>query len=69
MSGHVAGALFVVGPILTLSRVGEYPYNTVTDFGKANVSSPDIWCTAMGGQASCEQHKNSTIKAPVWATI
>lgn len=47
--------------------VGSPPYDEVITYGKANVTEPSVKCEAMGGQASCEQRPNTTIKAPIWA--
>ncbi|KAK5128934.1 hypothetical protein LTR85_000267 [Meristemomyces frigidus] len=63
---------FVLGieHVFTDPAIGAYPYDQVTNFGKGNVSMPDsLWCTSMGAQASCEQHVNVTVKAPIYATI
>lgn len=48
--------------------VGDYPYNMVTNFGKANVSNALMTCSSSGSEGSCVQKVNSTIKAPIWAT-
>jgi hypothetical protein len=47
--------------------VGEYPYDEVITFGKANITEPAVSCTAFGGRASCVQKSGGTIKAPIYA--
>ncbi|KAK5110451.1 hypothetical protein LTR62_005802 [Meristemomyces frigidus] len=54
--------------VLTVSRVGDYPYDQVITFGNAVVNQPDIMCTAHGHAAECCQDTNSTIRAPIYAT-
>ncbi|KAK5134518.1 hypothetical protein LTR08_006435 [Meristemomyces frigidus] len=49
--------------------VGDYPYNEVTNFGKAIVTAEAFSCNLYGGQADCKQFRNSTIKAPIYATV
>ncbi|KAK4545290.1 hypothetical protein LTR36_003470 [Oleoguttula mirabilis] len=63
---------FVLGieHVFTDPAIGAYPYDEVTNFGKANVSTPDsLWCIADDEQTLCEQHVNVTVKAPIYATI
>lgn len=50
--------------------IGDYPYNEVTNFGKGNVSEPDILrCITLGTHTRCEQHMDVVVKAPIYATI
>ncbi|KAI5236622.1 hypothetical protein E4T43_08484 [Aureobasidium subglaciale] len=47
--------------------VGEYPYNRVTEFSHADITTANIDCSAK--TESCQQCTNSTITAIVYASI
>ncbi|KAG9943484.1 hypothetical protein KCU85_g8648, partial [Aureobasidium melanogenum] len=47
--------------------VGPYPYNKVTEFSHANITSANVACSSQ--TQSCQEPKNSTITAIVYASI
>ncbi|KAK3115403.1 hypothetical protein LTR53_005301 [Teratosphaeriaceae sp. CCFEE 6253] len=47
--------------------IGNPPYDQIITFGKGNVTSADLVCTAVGGWAGCEQPRDQTIRAPIYA--
>ncbi|KAG9849321.1 hypothetical protein KCU98_g5002, partial [Aureobasidium melanogenum] len=51
----------------TDNSVGPYPYNKVTEFSHANITSANVACSSK--TQSCQEPKNSTITAIVYAEI
>ncbi|KAH0380764.1 hypothetical protein KCU92_g7407, partial [Aureobasidium melanogenum] len=51
----------------TDDSVGPYPYNKVTEFSHANITSTNVACSSKA--QSCQEPKNSTITAIVYAEI
>lgn len=54
--------------------VGQYPYNEITNFAKASITSGNVTCTAqqnatLAGGLDCSQRRNGTLFAPITATI
>ncbi|TKA59678.1 hypothetical protein B0A55_13023 [Friedmanniomyces simplex] len=60
---------FVLGieQAFTDPAVGDPPYDQIIEFGKGNVTMPDLACTARTGRVKCELYQGRTIKAPVYA--
>ncbi|KAK6002956.1 hypothetical protein QM012_000801 [Aureobasidium pullulans] len=51
----------------TDDSVGQYPYNRVTEFSHANITATNVVCSSQ--TQNCQQPKNSTITAIVYAAI
>lgn len=68
MSGRVAFHE-ILSADHTTRRVGPPPYDYVDNFGQTTVNKTQLRCTGMATQQSCEQHKHTTIYAPIYASI
>lgn len=55
------------------SRVGQYPYNYITNFAKTSVDTNQTICNEVLGSGGlgtiCQQFANMTILAPIFASI
>lgn len=55
--------------LIVTDSIGDPPYDEVTTFSAANLTSANHPCRTKNGKTVCAQQPDTVIKAPIWGYV